>query len=69
MKLAERLARVPLMAFARTKSLIDHSLDRSLETQLQAEAKSFAACAATSDMEEGVFAFLEKRDPVFGANR
>jgi len=68
-KLAERLARTPSIAFARTKSLIEHSLDRSLETQLQAEAESFATCAATDDMEEGVAAFLQKRDPAFGARR
>jgi 2-(1,2-epoxy-1,2-dihydrophenyl)acetyl-CoA isomerase len=67
-KLAERLAKGATKAIARTKLLLNQSLDSSLESQLQAEGIGFGACAATSDMVEGVNAFLEKRAPDF-ANR
>ena len=67
-KLAERLAKGATQAIARTKLLLNQSLDSSLESQLQAEGIGFGACAATADMVEGVNAFLEKRAPDF-ANR
>jgi 2-(1,2-epoxy-1,2-dihydrophenyl)acetyl-CoA isomerase len=67
-KLAERLAKSATKAIARTKLLLNQSLDSSLESQLQAEGIGFGACAATADMVEGVNAFLEKRAPDF-ANR
>ncbi|MGH6991538.1 MAG: enoyl-CoA hydratase-related protein, partial [Stellaceae bacterium] len=65
MKLATRLATGPTRAIANTKRLINHSLERSLESQLQAEAMSFADCAASEDWLEGVKAFAEKRRPAF----
>jgi 2-(1,2-epoxy-1,2-dihydrophenyl)acetyl-CoA isomerase len=36
-----------------------------MESQLQAEALSFADCASTRDWAEGVTAFGEKRKPQF----
>jgi 2-(1,2-epoxy-1,2-dihydrophenyl)acetyl-CoA isomerase len=36
-----------------------------LDSQLQRETESFAACAATEEFVEGVRAFLEKRRPKF----
>jgi 2-(1,2-epoxy-1,2-dihydrophenyl)acetyl-CoA isomerase len=60
-KLARRLADGPPLALGKLKHLIRHSLDRSLQQQLDVEAASFAACAATSDFAEGVTAFFEKR--------
>ena len=64
-KLAERLARGPTRAYANTKALLNASLGASLAEQLDAEAKSFAECAATDDFAEGVRAFIEKRSPLF----
>lgn len=64
-KLAARLAAGPTRAIANTKRLINHSLERSLESQLQAEAMSFADCASSDDWLEGVKAFAEKRRPAF----
>ncbi|HUI17895.1 MAG TPA: enoyl-CoA hydratase [Alphaproteobacteria bacterium] len=63
--LAERLAAGPTLAYANTKRLLGRSLASSLEAQLQAEAESFADCAASEDFAEGVRAFVEKRKPRF----
>jgi 2-(1,2-epoxy-1,2-dihydrophenyl)acetyl-CoA isomerase len=63
--LARRLASGPAQAYAGTKRLLSQSLGASLETQLQAEAESFARCAGTEDFAEGVAAFIAKRPPKF----
>jgi 2-(1,2-epoxy-1,2-dihydrophenyl)acetyl-CoA isomerase len=65
-ELAARLARGPAAAYAATKRLLNQSGTATIETQLQAEAENFAACAATPDFAEGVAAFLAKRPPQFG---
>lgn len=65
LKLAQRLAAGPALAYAGTKRLLQQSLNSSLETQLQNEAESFALCASSADFQEGVTAFIEKRKPVF----
>jgi 2-(1,2-epoxy-1,2-dihydrophenyl)acetyl-CoA isomerase len=64
-KLAGRLAAGPTHAIGNTKALLNASLGRDLETQLAAEAASFADCAAADDMEEGLNAFVAKRRPVY----
>jgi 2-(1,2-epoxy-1,2-dihydrophenyl)acetyl-CoA isomerase len=64
-KLAQRLASGPSLAYAGTKRLLQQSINSSLETQLQAEAESFALCAASADFQEGITAFIEKRKPNF----
>jgi 2-(1,2-epoxy-1,2-dihydrophenyl)acetyl-CoA isomerase len=55
----------PATSVRRIKTLMDRSLDNSLERQLQLEAESFAECAATDDFVEGVSAFAEKRKARF----
>ncbi len=64
-KLARRLAAGPARALANTKRLLNRSLDSPMEAQLQAEAESFAECAATADFAEGIAAFVEKRKPKY----
>ncbi len=64
-KLAERLASGPTYVMAQGKRLLYQSLDTQWESQLQAEAEAFAACAARQDFREGVTAFVEKRKPSF----
>jgi 2-(1,2-epoxy-1,2-dihydrophenyl)acetyl-CoA isomerase len=64
-KLAAALAGGPALELRNGKRLINQSLEHSLSMQLDAEAKSFAACSATPDFVEGVEAFLAKRTPRF----
>jgi 2-(1,2-epoxy-1,2-dihydrophenyl)acetyl-CoA isomerase len=66
--LAQRLAAGPATAYARTKALLQASLDDAFDAQLRREAENFAICAATDDFAEGVRAFLEKRRPVFAGS-
>ncbi len=64
-ELARRLASGPAQAYAGTKWLLQQSIGSSIETQLQAEAESFARCTGTEDFAEGVAAFIAKRPPKF----
>ncbi|HSL00992.1 MAG TPA: enoyl-CoA hydratase-related protein [Rubrobacteraceae bacterium] len=63
--LAERLAAMPTKALAQTKSSLYASFENDLGTVLQMEAEGQALCGYTSDHEEGVGAFFEKRAPNF----
>jgi 2-(1,2-epoxy-1,2-dihydrophenyl)acetyl-CoA isomerase len=63
--LASRLATGPALALGNTKRLVRASLDRTLSEQLDAEAASFAACAASDDFSEGLDAFFAKRPAKF----
>jgi 2-(1,2-epoxy-1,2-dihydrophenyl)acetyl-CoA isomerase len=63
--LARALAVGPALATRNGKRLLRQSLSQPLSVQLDAEAKSFGACAATPDFVEGVRAFLDKRRPRF----
>jgi 2-(1,2-epoxy-1,2-dihydrophenyl)acetyl-CoA isomerase len=65
-RLATSLATGPVLAIRNTRRLVRESLSRSLSEQLDAEAVSFGACAATPDFAEGITAFLEKRPARFG---
>ena len=60
-----KLVEGPVTAIGNAKRLLATSLTHSLSEQLQAEARSFAACAGTADFTEGVRAFVEKRAPRF----
>lgn len=65
-KYAARLSAGPRGAIARTKALLNGAPEADLQTQLAAEAKSFAECSISDDFREGVTAFVEKRTPRFG---
>jgi 2-(1,2-epoxy-1,2-dihydrophenyl)acetyl-CoA isomerase len=64
-ELAAGLAEMPTQAIAMTKRLVDHAATATLDEQLEREAQLQAAATATADFQEGVAAFLEKRDPRF----
>jgi 2-(1,2-epoxy-1,2-dihydrophenyl)acetyl-CoA isomerase len=64
-RIAHRLANGPTLAHGEAKRLMDHSLERSIETQMEEELMAFARCARTRDLAEGVAAFIEKRKPAF----
>ncbi|MBK9116161.1 MAG: enoyl-CoA hydratase/isomerase family protein [Betaproteobacteria bacterium] len=59
----------PRLAIRNAKRLVRESLARTLSEQLDAEATSFGACAATADFAEGIGAFLDKRPARFGRDR
>ena len=63
--MARSLASGPDLATRNAKRLLRQSLAQPLSVQLDAEAASFGACAATEDFVEGVRAFLAKRAPHF----
>jgi 2-(1,2-epoxy-1,2-dihydrophenyl)acetyl-CoA isomerase len=63
--IARCLAEGPTEAYATVKRLLAGSLQESLETQMELEARGIAACGATEDGRGGVEAFLAKRKPSF----
>jgi 2-(1,2-epoxy-1,2-dihydrophenyl)acetyl-CoA isomerase len=64
-RIAQRLASGPTRAYGEAKRLLNASLERSMETQMEEELFAFSRCARTRDLAEGVTAFVEKRRPVF----
>jgi 2-(1,2-epoxy-1,2-dihydrophenyl)acetyl-CoA isomerase len=48
-----------------TKRLFDAAPNNTLEEQLELEAQLQSAATRSEDFQEGVGAFLEKRDPDF----
>jgi 2-(1,2-epoxy-1,2-dihydrophenyl)acetyl-CoA isomerase len=64
-KLARALASGPTLAFGEVKRLLLAGQTAQLEDQLDAEARAIASMTATSDGQEGVTAFREKRRPNF----
>jgi len=64
-ELARQLAAAPTRGLARTKQAIYESGSRSLEAQLDAERDFQGELGFSSDYQEGVRAFIEKRAPRF----
>lgn len=65
MLIASYLSKMPTKGLAYTKQLLTMSFKNSLEEQLQDEDVFQQKAAQTKDYEEGVKAFMEKRQPVF----
>lgn len=63
--LAERMARGPTRSYAASKRALNRMLYPDLEGQLDLEADLQHALARTGDFQEGVSAFVEKREPAF----
>jgi 2-(1,2-epoxy-1,2-dihydrophenyl)acetyl-CoA isomerase len=66
LRIAQRLAHGPTRAYGEAKRLVNASLGRSMETQMEEELFAFSRCARTQDFAEGVISFVEKRKPAFG---
>lgn len=64
-KLAKKLASGPTLAFARGKQLINRSLLRELECQMENERQTIMAGGASADFAEGADAVFKKRRPEF----
>lgn len=64
-ELAERLARGPAFALAKTKELLDREADMNLEAALECEAQAQAICMQHPDYREAYEAFVAKRAPKF----
>jgi 2-(1,2-epoxy-1,2-dihydrophenyl)acetyl-CoA isomerase len=64
-KIAATLATMPTKGLALTKQLLNQSMIAQWEEQLQDEDIFQQRAAETSDYQEGITAFLEKRQPVF----
>ena len=62
---ATRLADGPTVAYGRAKALFDGSWDSDLASQLDAETEAISLSALTSDFQEGIRAFSDKRKPWF----
>jgi len=66
--MAERIAKLPPIAVAQIKELILTGPDAPLSTALALERKAVQLLFATKDKQEGMSAFLEKRQPEFKGN-
>lgn len=63
--LARRLAAGPTHALGHLRRLVRGSFDRTLQEQLDAEARAFDDCARTADFREGVASFFDRRSASF----
>ena len=64
-ELAEELLRIPQLTLRAIQRCILLGSDRDLASGLRLEAAEMLALGDTADTQEGVRAFVEKRDPVF----
>ena len=64
-ELAKKISMMPTHGLALTKKALNMSLVNNLAVQLEAEEQLQTEAGKTSDYEEGVNAFLEKRKPMF----
>lgn len=66
--LAERYAKAPTKAIGLMKKMLNKSFHSDLDTMLEYEAYCQEIAGRSSDYNEGVSAFVEKRTPVFTGN-
>ncbi|HKI44773.1 MAG TPA: enoyl-CoA hydratase-related protein [Balneolales bacterium] len=64
-KIAGRLADLPTKGLALTKRALNQSITNELSNQLEVEAELQTEAGKTDDYQEGLSAFIEKREPHF----
>lgn len=64
-KLAERLAAAPALPLGLMKQALYERLETQLDTMMEYEVEAQMKCFESEDFEEGLRAFLEKRQPKF----
>ena len=64
-KIVTTIAQMPTAALALTKQALNQSLSNNLEQQLSLEVELQRKSASSDDYNEGINAFLEKRQPLF----
>jgi len=64
-KLASKLAKMPTKGLGLTKRLLNASYSNNMEQQLDMEDKCQTIAGNTTDFQEGIAAFFEKRKPNF----
>ena len=64
-EMAEKIAKKSPIALQMAKEAVKLASKSNLDEGLRREIDLFAICFSTEDKEEGVSAFLEKREPVF----
>ena len=62
---AARLGRLPGIAIANMKALINRAAFQGFENSIENEVEYQSLCAQTEDFKEGIMAFAEKRKPNF----
>ena len=65
LELAERIAAGPLVSYRYMKANVNASGGVDFRTMLDREAETHLRCGQTEDHQEGVNAFMDKRQPVF----
>ncbi|MEM8768000.1 MAG: enoyl-CoA hydratase-related protein [Pseudomonadota bacterium] len=63
--LARELAAGPTLAYGAVKTLLNGTFEQTLESQMELEARAIAAMSVTDDGQEGINAFVTKRQPEF----
>lgn len=64
-QLAMQLASGPSKSFGEAKRLMHRGWNETLETQMEDESQTIADITRTTDTQEGICAFVEKRTPKF----
>ncbi|MGI8835455.1 MAG: enoyl-CoA hydratase family protein [Pyrinomonadaceae bacterium] len=63
--LAQKLAKGPAFALAKTKEMLDREMHMNLDAALESEAQAQAICMQHPDYREAYEAFVAKREPNF----
>ncbi len=63
--MGRQLAQGPTLAYGRAKQLCYTSVNETLETHMENEAREIADSGKTDDFREGILAFIQKRPPAF----